>query len=130
MSDWMTAQELQDELTKKHFRFMWRVKQVNYDSFEAIARFDAPDGTVSSTMDFPVEMARELFDADWISQTLSQNLAWELLHEPKHDDFDGTLFLYRTVGSKMWLDGLSTAQRERLKVDILPVLVEWMDRFG
>lgn len=75
---------LEGELNKKFFRFRWTVTKKNHDTFEIIAWFDAPDGSIRTVMDVPI---RELPDMlDYIGQEAASCVAFELIHAQKHEE--------------------------------------------
>lgn len=80
----MTAEELQEKLEKRFFRFQWQVREQDFDVFEVNAWFDAPDGQIKATMDLQKDVIDDLWESGYIVNGVAECVAWALTDAERH----------------------------------------------
>ena len=93
----MTADELQERLEKRLFRFRWQVKEVRFDTFVVSAWFDAPDGQIEATLDVPIHLAGDLCDDGYIVNEAANCIAWAMADTERHGENRVTAQMMLTI---------------------------------
>lgn len=92
----MNAQELQEKLEKRFFRFRWKVTD-RCDMFVIEAWFDAPDGQIKATLDMPSEAADQMWADGWISNRVADCIAWAMVDVERHGEDRVTARMMLTI---------------------------------